>query len=1612
MQNTSISQFPGRGRFIVCLLGLLLLSPAAFAAVPTAIDDGPFFAPEGGSVVGSPNVLTNDTDAPENDPMSAVLVAGPANAVSFSLNADGSFTYVHDGSETSSDSFTYTANDLEGPSNVATVTLIVTALNDQPVVIGQNPVSTPEETLVLLSLGNLLVSDPDNNYPGDFSLSILNGSNYTHFFNFITPVADFDGDLTVLVTVTDNSGAGNATSDVFNLIVTVTNVNDRPVITGQSALSTPEETALLISLTDLVVTDVDNEYPDDFTLAVQSGSDYTLAGNTITPVANFNGALTVPVTVTDNSGAGNATSFAFNLSVNVSPINDQPVIIGQNAVSTPEETARTIVLTDLLVTDDDNSFPADFTLTVQSGSNYTLAGNTITPAVDFNGNLTVPVTVTDNSGEANATSAVFNLTVSVSAVNDQPVITSQSGALSTLQDTAVLLTLADLTVTDVDNTYPADFTLAAQDGANYTRVGNTITPIGGFIGSLAVPVTVTDNSGAGNATSGVFNLTVSVFIPNVQPVISGQMALSTPEETALVIALTDLVVTDPDNTFPADFTHALQDGSNYTRAGNTITPVADFNGNLTVPVTVTDNSGEVNATSAVFNLTVAVNAVNDRPVITGQSALSTPEETALTVLLTDLSVSDPDNVFPADFTLVAQDGANYTRVDNTITPADEFGGDLMVSLTVADNSGAGNATSTVFNLIISVAAVNDRPVITGQSPLTTAEDTALTITLADLSATDSDNSFPADFTLTVQEGTNYTRTGNTITPVADFNGALVVPATVTDNSGEANATSAVFNLTVSVSAVNDQSVIIGQNALSTQEEEALTLLLTDLIVTDPDNNFPADFTLQVQDGSNYTRAGNTITPVDEFNGDLSVPVTVTDNSGEGNAISTVFDLVISVSAVNDNPEIESPIINQIAIEGSEFSLSIFANFSDADNDPLEFTATGLPASGNLTLDSVNGVLSGTPQFDDARDNDPYLVVITATDNRPGSTPAQAEFELIVSALDRANVALDISVAPDPAMLNDELNWTLTASNAVGPQMATNVSLTGSFVGAALTVSTSSSCTIQAAVENVSSFDCALGGLPVGGSATVVFTTTTSAPGDVLIFASALSTDAVPIDPNIDDNDMQIAVGVAESFSNGAVQVLGNAEIRSIAAGDFDGDDATDLIAGTPAGQPIQIYLSSGFRDFSGTAIALADLAANEGIATADFDRNGTLDIVVANGGGLEDAVYSNDGTGFFTPMAVLGPSFGQDVAVGDFDGDGIIDIVLATAEGNPVYLGDGFGSFSLHATLGAANSRSVAVAQLDNDGLDDIVFANSAGGDSQVWLNDSGSGFTQGDSLGIGDAASVTTGEFGGDLRPDLAFGRVSSGNGDVPSNPVLINEGNGGFGVPIALLGASSTGEILAGDINRDGLDDLVFINVSGVHQIWIATGAGFELHGEQIVDADSTTGILGDLGMVEVGDAGGVDLALGGAVLSGVGIFLNDGFGNLGFGDAVSPVLSLVGNAAIDVPSGSAYSESGATAQDNIDGDISASVVVSGVVNTAVVGSYVVNYNVADSAGNNAAPITRTVNITPAAGTGGGGGGTTGSLALLWLFLAALLTTQQARCAIISANSKLRSLMKAANQ
>jgi len=80
----------------------------------------------------------------------------------------------------------------------------------------------------------------------------------------------------------------------------------------------------------------------------------------------------------------------------------------------------------------------------------------------------------------------------------------------------------------------------------------------------------------------------------------------------------------------------------------------------------------------------------------------------------------------------------------------------------------------------------------------------------------------------------------------------------------------------------------------------------------------------------------------------------------------------------------------------------------------------------------------------------------------------------------------------------------------------------------------------------------------------------------------------------------------------------------------------------------------------------------------------------------------------------------------------------------------------------------------------------------------------------------------------------------------------------------------------------------------------------------------------------------------------------------DNIAPVIALNGTANMYVTLGSAFSDPEATATDDVDGDITANIVVGGdTVDTNTLGTYIITYNVSDSAGNNAIEVTRVVNV-----------------------------------------------------
>lgn len=428
-----------------------------------------------------------------------------------------------------------------------------------------------------------------------------------------------------------------------------------------------------------------------------------------------------------------------------------------------------------------------------------------------------------------------------------------------------------------------------------------------------------------------------------KPVIEGQRELSVNEDGNITISFNHLTVRDPDNFFyPLGFTMQLYPGENYTFDGRVVTPAPDFHGTLTVPVTVNDGFSN----SDPYNLTITVNPVNDPPVITGQQPVSTTEEVAVTIALADLTVSDPDNVYPTGFTLSILPGNNYTADGQSVTPVARFVGTLSVRVAVND----GLASSPVFNLSVDVNPANKTPVITGQKPVSTPKNQSVALDLSFVEVSDPDSNFPQDFTLTLHPAANYTFNGTTVTPASGFTGTLVVYLTVNDG----NSSSEVFHFEIEVT---DQIAITGQEEVVIDEDSAIALSTEMITVYDPRGEYPAGYLLKIDEGKNYAVNGASVTPAPDFTGTLTVNISVTN----GTYSSPVFPFLITVRPVNDPPRIisfpEAPL--RYAIGGTAAPVMPEAVVEDPDDKNLILAEIGFRTEGYSPGNEILTVPSAT-----------------------------------------------------------------------------------------------------------------------------------------------------------------------------------------------------------------------------------------------------------------------------------------------------------------------------------------------------------------------------------------------------------------------------------------------------------------------------------------------------------------------------------------------------------------------------------------------------------------------------------------------------------------------------
>ncbi len=923
-----------------------------------------------------------------------------------------------------------TVNDGTNNSNIFILEVIITnAVNDIPEITSCVPLSIYKESTLNFVLSYLTVEDDDNNYPDDFSLTVLTNANYTLDGNTIIPDPDFeDNQLNVPVIVND----GSNNSEIFDVYISLTDSeNNIPEITSQSPdLSSPEDEAFNLLYAHLIIEDSDNAVPIGFSIFVLSGENYTAIGNEITPNENFVGDLIIPIIVSD----GTNTSEIFNFELEITAVNDPPVIISQIATLTTQQNVGIEILpSHLQIEDIDNNFDDFFIVYTQAASgNYYIDGNNqVVPTTNLS--PTIPVRISDGIDESEE---IFYVAINVTQENNSaPVITS-SVNLSTPVNTSIEIITNYLIINDIDNNYPEDFTLSILFGDNYTSYENIITPSNDFVGTLIVNVMVSD----GINSSNVYPINVGVDdIETIQTIISqADENLNTNEETALEITLSDL--TSDNLNFPNGCTLTVLLGENYSYGGtNEIIPNENFVGTLYVPVFVNDGI----SISNTIELIVTVNNTNDLPTIFEQTPLSVltnenleislnnliysdidgddctltvlediadpityfivedenntitnfvvdfvgnvtvfvelndgtgtiqypmqvtflenldnevpvitsadndlvvQEDADITLILQNVNVNDADNIFPTDFTLYVLDGENYNVENNIVTPYENFDGNLNVNVIVND----GTNNSNIYQINIDVTPVNDKPqILSSNIEFETLEETYLEINIFDLNIFDIESNEPFEnFQLIILDGDNYDiEPQNVITPIKDFYGKLLVPIKIKDD----DVFSEIFILEINVTNDNDSPLIVGQNPLETNEETALTLnVIDDLEIYDVDN-VEGDFTLEILNGSNYEIIDeNTIKPHDDFVGELICKVKVSDLLDD----SGIYNLIVNVSNKNDPPIVEQIPININENTELEILLSHLI-ITDVDNDSFELTVLDENNLNHYTIDGNN-----------------------------------------------------------------------------------------------------------------------------------------------------------------------------------------------------------------------------------------------------------------------------------------------------------------------------------------------------------------------------------------------------------------------------------------------------------------------------------------------------------------------------------------------------------------------------------------------------------------------------------------------------------------------------------
>jgi len=590
-----------------------------------------------------PGLLANDTDA-DGDALSVVPGVDVNHGV-LMLNADGSFSYTHDDSENFADSFTYRVTDGSRNSNLVTVTIDITPLNDNsPILDTLGSVNVSEGAPVATPIDTAIASDAD----GDVITYAIVGGNSEGKFTIeentgVIALADMlDYETTASYTLTIAATAGGETvSD--DLTVLVLNENDNAPVLEDTTFTITEITDVGTLIGTILASDADGN-PLTWSVSANSKIEILSTGGVRTLELfdyESDSVYTYTVTVYDGVYTVNAT-----LTILVTDVDEIPQIaIGPYWVdeNSPAGTLiDSIILVNGVITgtvdflkvadttgaEDDGDL---FTIDAVTGEIFVASG----ASLDYESDSLLIIWAVGTN--IHGTSVAQEIHIGLRNVNETPVIAAQDFDLQ--ENSPVGTVIGQVVSSDPENNQTYSL-LPGSDARIVISSDGELSLGSGAVDfetetEISVGVIVNDGEFADTAV-----VTISILDENEAPVITSN-ELPVQENSIGGTEVGTLTATDPESqpltwtVIDNDFVEITPDGLVTVKDGAELDYESGTN-----PVFQAIVSDGVNADTAT--ITLIVGNENEPPIVVTDT-LTVPENSEEGTVVGQVEAVDPDS---------------------------------------------------------------------------------------------------------------------------------------------------------------------------------------------------------------------------------------------------------------------------------------------------------------------------------------------------------------------------------------------------------------------------------------------------------------------------------------------------------------------------------------------------------------------------------------------------------------------------------------------------------------------------------------------------------------------------------------------------------------------------------------------------------------------------------------------------------------------------------------------------------------------------------------------------------------------------------------------------------